>query len=381
MSELAPGHLIAGRYRLEKQIGAGGMGSVYAADDLQTPRKVAVKILPQESNTSAELVGRFVQESKATAQVKHGSIVQVFDQGKDADGTLFMVQELMHGVLLRDHLIERRTLPLGEALDVAVPVIAGLAAAHARGIIHRDIKPENIFLCDTGGDRPLPKLFDFGISKLQDPDSNAPQLTAMGTTVGTPAYMSPEQFLGKRDIDGRADVWSMATVLYEMLTGAPPFTTQNLSELIVQIMTTKPKLVSQVVPGIPVDVAQVVAKGLAAERDQRYKDMATFVEALVSAPGAQGLFPEPPRQRYRESLTAPAAAPAAPAPAPAPAPAAKSASTAAAPAPAPAAKAGSPAKPAPAPAASGSNQKQTILLLAALIAVLVAVLVVVLMNR
>jgi serine/threonine-protein kinase len=227
---------LADRYTIERELGQGGMATVYLAEDIKHKRKVAVKVLRPEL---AAVLGadRFVREIETTANLQHPHILPLFDSG-EADGFLFYVMPYVEGESLRDRLSREGRLSLDEALAIVGDVAAALTVAHDKGIIHRDIKPENILVKDGEG-----LVADFGIA-LALSRVGGDQLTATGLAVGTPAYMSPEQIGGERTIDGRSDVYALGCVLFELLTGEPPFTGPTAQAVVAQTMTEPPRAAS-----------------------------------------------------------------------------------------------------------------------------------------
>ena len=207
---------LADRYRIERELGQGGMATVYLAHDLKHDRTVALKVLKPELAVTLGLE-RFQTEIKTTARLHHPHILPLYDSG-EADGQLFYVMPLVNGESLRDRLTREKQLPLADALRITREVAEALAYAHARNVIHRDIKPENILL--EGGHA---LVADFGIARAVSAAGD-PRLTQTGHSIGTPVYMSPEQAAGDPDLDGRSDLYSLAGVLFEMLAGEPPFT-------------------------------------------------------------------------------------------------------------------------------------------------------------
>jgi eukaryotic-like serine/threonine-protein kinase len=215
------GQTLAGRYRLTRRIGSGGAGSVYEAEHLRSGQKLAVKILRPEWASARDLVSRFQREAKTTALLSHPSVVETFDFGALDDGALFLAMELVRGVPL-SHRIDQGALEPTDALAITRQILDALSHTHAVGVVHRDLKPDNVLLVDGG---VTVKLIDFGIAKLLGEaafDVGGGRLTATGIVFGTPAYMAPEQALG-RILDGRADLYALGCILFEMLTGRPPF--------------------------------------------------------------------------------------------------------------------------------------------------------------
>src|SRR6187431_479863 len=225
---LAPGtHL--GRYEIVSPLGAGGMGEVYRARDSRLDRDVAIKILPESVARDPERLARFEREAKAVAALSHPNILALHDAGTE-DGTTFAVMELLDGETLRDRLASG-PLPVRRAIDTAVQVARGLAAAHAKGLVHRDLKPENVFLVADG----QVKILDFGLAKAADPGdssataTHAPAMTDPGTVIGTVGYMAPEQVRGHA-VDARTDLFALGSVFYEMLTGQRAFRRDTAAE-------------------------------------------------------------------------------------------------------------------------------------------------------
>jgi eukaryotic-like serine/threonine-protein kinase len=278
-----PGALIGKRYRLERLIGSGGMGEVFAATDTVLARPVAVKIVDAVDARRAEETRQvFLQEARIAAAIGHPAIVKILDFGMHAELLPFIVMELLEGETLAGLLTRRRSLPRAWVLDVAARVLQGLSAAHASGVIHRDIKPENIFLAQT--DTGLsPKILDFGISKTVDHSGRATVTTQHGHVVGTPAYMSPEQARGLKHIDQRTDVYSMGVVLYELLSGDVPFSSENPGDLLMLIMTAPPEPISRRAADLPAALTEVVMRALAKDPEERFDDAAEMLAHLVTA--------------------------------------------------------------------------------------------------
>ncbi len=262
-------------YVVERQVGEGGMATVYLARDLKHDRAVAIKVLRPEL---AATIGtdRFLREIEMAARLQHPHILPVYDSGA-ADGVLYYVMPYVEGESLRDRLTRDSAVPTEEALRLAGEVAGALAYAHAHGVVHRDIKPENILL--FGGHAVVA---DFGIARAAQ-TSNAPSLTGLGMAIGTPAYMSPEQATASDSVDGRSDQYSLAAVLFEMLTGKPAFSGQNAQSVMTKSITgprPHPRAMSRAVPPA-VDAA--IVRGLATDPAGRYPDMAAFATALAAS--------------------------------------------------------------------------------------------------
>ncbi|MCC7541187.1 MAG: protein kinase [Deltaproteobacteria bacterium] len=283
------GSVVHDRYRVVRKMGEGGMGAVYEVEHVQLGRKLALKTLHPELARSADVVARFQREARAAAAVGSPHIVDVVDLGT-ADGSPFIVMEFLDGGSLRDLLEEQGQLAIPRVLAIVTQCCKALASAHAKGIVHRDLKPDNIMLVDRDG-ADFVKLVDFGIAKLVE-DSialDAVATTRTGITMGTPQYMSPEQIAGESDIDARADVWAMGAVLFELLTGKPPFEATTMPMLAVKIHSEKTPSVRDLRPAIPVRLDAIVQKALAKERAERFATIADFgaaIDALKMTPAA-----------------------------------------------------------------------------------------------
>ena len=270
-------HALAGRYTLERELGRGGMATVYLGTDKQLGRRVAIKVLAPA--TRAYLGSdRFQREVLLAAQLSHPHIVPLFEAG-DADGLLFYVMEFVEGESLRQRLKREGRLAVDDALRVTSEVGDALQYAHENGVIHRDIKPENILLS-----RGHALVSDFGIAKLMEERGSAEgvSLTSSGMAVGTAEYMSPEQASGDRRIDPRSDVYSLATVLYEMLGGSPPFTGSSVQAIVSQVITEPPRPIRSQRPGLPVQLERALARGLAKSPADRPRTARAFVESLAA---------------------------------------------------------------------------------------------------
>src|ERR1700741_906495 len=224
--------VLADRYRIERELGAGGMATVYLAHDLKHDRKVAIKVLRQEL---AAVIGadRFLSEIRTTANLQHPHILPLFDSGA-ADSFLFYVMPFIEGESLRDRLSREKQLPIADAVRLATEVASALDYAHRHGVIHRDIKPENILLHDGAA-----LVADFGIA-LAVSSAGGSRMTETGMSLGTPHYMSPEQAMGEREITARSDVYGLGAMTYEMLVGDPPFTGSTAQAIVAKVMTAEP---------------------------------------------------------------------------------------------------------------------------------------------
>jgi len=287
---------LADRYRVERELGQGGMATVYLAEDLKHQRKVAIKVLRPEL---AHALGpeRFLREISTTAALHHPHILPLYDSGQ-AEGFLYYVMPLVDGESLRDRLQREKQLPLADAFRIAREVADALGYAHGRGVIHRDIKPENILL-ESGH----ALVADFGIARAITA-AGGDTLTETGITVGTPTYMSPEQAGGNRDLDGRSDQYSLGCVLYEMLAGQPPFTGPTVQSVVHQHITADARPITQLRPTVTSEVSTALARALAKAPADRFSSLGVFAAGLERAGGDSTPSPE----RSRRFLLAAAAA-------------------------------------------------------------------------
>ncbi len=263
---------LAGRYRIERELGAGGMATVYLAHDLRHGRDVAIKVLRPEL-AAALGAERFLAEVRITAQLDHPRILTLIDSG-DVDGTLFYVMPFVRGESLRDRLARERQLPIDTALDISRQVAAALDYAHRQGVIHRDIKPANILLHEGEA-----VLADFGIA-LAVTEAGGDRLTGTGLSLGTPSYMSPEQAAGDRAVDARSDIYSLGAVAYEMLAGEPPVTGASVQALIAKLMTERPAPLRVLRDGVPPPSEAAIMRALAKAPADRFATARAFADAL-----------------------------------------------------------------------------------------------------
>ncbi len=274
------GQTIAGKYCLNRLLGTGGMASVWSAINVFTEREFAMKfMLPQVARTP-EAARRFLLEAKISARINHPNIIEVIDVGQAEDGSLFLVMELLTGVSL--DVAVRRQRPrmlVGSFMGHMRDVAQALAAAHRSGVIHRDLKPTNIFLHEDRDGRVVPKILDFGVSKILEEENNT-ALTVVGTILGSPLYMSPEQAMGAEGIDGRTDVFAFGAMLYEALSGQRAYDAPNFNALIVTIATTQPLPIEQVAPQLSEPLRALISDCLVTDKTQRIQSFDEIVERL-----------------------------------------------------------------------------------------------------
>ena len=273
--EYETGTVIAHRYRLEVPIGLGAMGTVWRAHNELLGASLALKLL--RSNAPRSGSGeRLLLEAKAAASLCHPAIVRVFDFGITEQGDPFLAMELLQGESLRDLLEREHLLPAAQVVRMLLPILAGLTCAHARGIVHRDLKPDNIFLARDDAGCVEPKIVDFGIAKFEGVTSH---LTAVGVLLGSPSYMSPEQALGQEE-DMRADVWAIAVVLYEAISGRVPWDAPSCPALLRAIVDNLPSSLVGI-GGVDFQLWAVIERGLAKRREDRWSSSRDFGHALA----------------------------------------------------------------------------------------------------
>jgi serine/threonine-protein kinase len=276
--DLLPGQDV-GEYRVESVLGQGGFGTVYAAVHPLIGKRAAIKVLARKYSADPAVVSRFVAEARAVNQIRHRNIIDIFSFGQLGDGRHYYVMEYLEGQPLDAYLRERGPLALDEALPILKAIARALDAAHGKGIAHRDLKPENIFLAhDTDGET-FPKLLDFGIAKLMQPEDDVRHRTGTGVPLGTPYYMSPEQCRGK-DVDHRTDVYSFGIVVYRMLTGTFPFEGDDYVELLYKQVNEEAPAPSTNNPSLPAAVDDAIAWMMQKERDKRPPTVVEAVHAL-----------------------------------------------------------------------------------------------------
>jgi serine/threonine protein kinase len=272
-------------YELIALIGEGGMGAVYLARHTVIGRKAAIKVMRPELAGDSLLVDRFMNEARATNAIGHPNIIDILDVGVLPDGVPFLVMEWLDGETLAARIERQGRLPVGEAVEIARQTAVAIGAANARGILHRDLKPENLLLTREPGGRDRVKVLDFGIAKLMDSQIGAAVKTHSGRLMGTPVYMSPEQFRGiPENLDQRSDIYSLGVVLYQMVCGRPPFQAAGVGDLQLLHTTAPPPPPRQYQPAIPAGLERVILRCLAKQPGDRFPSMTELATALESAP-------------------------------------------------------------------------------------------------
>jgi eukaryotic-like serine/threonine-protein kinase len=275
-----PGEILGGKFRVERVIGSGGMGTVVAATHLQLDQRVALKFLHPEAARNEAVVARFQREAKAAAKIRSEHVARVIDVGVLEDGKPFIVMEYLEGRDLGD-LIERGALPIQIAVDYLMQACEALAEAHAAGIVHRDLKPSNLFLARQPDDSEIVKVLDFGISKTIEPSADSGALTRTADVFGSPTYMSPEQLKASRNVDARADIWALGVILYELLTTRVPFGGETVPQIFGAILYEPAPRVTKLRKEVPAGLESVLLRCLEKEPEQRYPNVVEFASALV----------------------------------------------------------------------------------------------------
>ncbi|HSO33915.1 MAG TPA: serine/threonine-protein kinase, partial [Labilithrix sp.] len=275
VAPVLPGEVLAGKYRVERVLGRGGMGIVVAARHLELDERVAIKfLLGEHSDGSAE---RFLREGRAAAKVKGEHVCRVFDFGRLDTGEPYIVMDHLEGLDLARKLDREGPQPAARVVGWVIEACDALADAHATGIVHRDLKPANIFLAERADGSTCAKILDFGISKL----ARAETMTGPATSMGSPVYMSPEQMESARDVDARSDVWSLGVLMYELIAGKPPFVGESMVQLTVMVRERREEPLELVAPGVPEGLARVVTRCLEKKPDDRFATVADLAGALA----------------------------------------------------------------------------------------------------
>ncbi len=283
-----PGALFAGKYRIDRLIGRGGMGSVFAATHVELDQAVAIKLLLPELANDEQLVARFVREAKAAAKISGDHVARVLDVSRLEDATPYIVLELLHGIDLSEYLEKQGPLPIELAVDCVIHACHALAQAHAAGVVHRDVKPSNLFMTTLDSGAPRIKVLDFGISKLASSEPDSPSVTRTREVFGSPLYMSPEQIRSSRDVDGRGDLWALGIVLFELLTGRTPFEAESTMAVAGAILHQAPHLLRSLRPDAPAEIESIIACCLekdASKRPQTAGELAVLLRPFASAAG------------------------------------------------------------------------------------------------
>jgi len=278
---VAIGELVANKYRVERVLGRGGMGVVVAAMHEQLAQRVAIKMLLPEAEASPNALARFTREARAAATIRGEHVARVLDVGEMPGGAPYIVMEYLEGRDLAQTLADRGTLPPDEAVSFVLQACEAIAEAHAAGIIHRDLKPSNLFVTAGPDGSPLVKVLDFGISKALLSGSAEGQLTTTSSFVGSPVYSPPEQLVRAHDVDGRADIWALGTILFEVLAGRPPFVGESVMHVASKIFNDAPTPLIELRPDLPVELCAVVMRCLRKLPEDRFPDVNALAQALA----------------------------------------------------------------------------------------------------
>jgi serine/threonine-protein kinase len=279
-----------GQYKLVRRLGAGGMGEVYLAEHALLKRPCALKLIKPEASADPTALALFEREVQSSGRLAHHNTIEIYDYGRTADGTFYYVMEYLEGMSLAEMVEAHGPLPAGRVIYLIRQVCAGLAEAHALGLIHRDLKPANVFIAILGGETDVAKVLDFGLVKPTN-DPSAAALSSRSTISGTPLYMAPEQALADRTLDARADIYALGVVMYHALTGQPPF--KGESAFAVMMAHARDAVVppTNVRPGVPHDLEAVVLRCLAKKPGDRYPSVKVLAEALAACASASDWGP------------------------------------------------------------------------------------------
>ena len=317
----APGTIFDGRFEIERLIGKGGMGYVLAARHLELQQRVAIKLLSPGREQQERGSSRLLREARASARIRSEHVVRVLDVVQSHETPAYIVLEYLEGEDLAHRLSERTRLDAAEAVDIVLQACEAVGEGHRLGIVHRDLKPSNLFLCSRAGRKTTVKVLDFGISKMDEAGASLTQSYAL---LGSPIYAAPEQLRSSRDVDARADVWSLGVVLYECVTGARPFVGQTLAQVCTSILHDSPRSPRAMEPELPRALEDVLLRCLRRDPAERYQSIEAFVDALRAfAPDAaercanyldalppaeetrtsSSVLPKPPRVESSDTLT------------------------------------------------------------------------------
>jgi serine/threonine protein kinase len=274
----APGTLFADKYVIESQLGGGAAGVVLSATHKELRQRVAIKVLRDAGAVASE---RMIREARAAIALQSEHVVRVMDVGRD-DGRVFLVMEQLDGSDLASLLKQRKQLPVAEAIDYVLQACAGVAEAHARGVVHRDLKPSNLFLTRRSDGSPLVKVLDFGISKSTEGQDAEASLTGPAEVLGSPMYMSPEQVRGAKYVDHRTDIWSLGVIVFRLLSGKAPFGAgMTVGSALASVVADEPVALHEVLPDVPRDLEAIVKRCLEKSPDARFLTVADLAKALA----------------------------------------------------------------------------------------------------
>ena len=275
---LPEGHIIAGKYRVERIVGRGGMGVVYLARHIALEEPVAIKVLLPDMMEIAGMVSRFEREARAASKIKSEHVARVSDVDRLPSGVPYIVMEYLQGIDLAALRRKVGPLPIAEATTHIAQACDAIAEAHGLGIVHRDLKPSNLFLTERRDDRRMIKVLDFGISKVENPRDQ--DTTSTGMTMGSPKYMSPEQMKSLRDVDGRTDIWALGAILYDLLAGRPPFLAESMAQVCTLVLHGEPPPLRSLRPEVPLELKDIVERCLRKVPTERFATADDLARAL-----------------------------------------------------------------------------------------------------
>jgi len=278
IAPVQPGDIFDGKYRVDRVLGVGGMGIVVAATHTHLNQRVALKFLLPAALGNPQIIERFAREARAAVQIQSEHVARVIDVGTMPTGSPYMVMEFLEGTDLSEAVEKGGAMPAQQAVSYVLQACEAIAEAHALGIVHRDLKPANLFLARRTGRDSVIKVLDFGISKTSEAGSGLTQTSAV---MGSPYYMAPEQMMSSKDVDARSDIWALGIILYELLTGAPPFVADTMAEIVYMVTQRDPPPLLAKRPDVPPELADVVARCLLRDKTQRFDNVARLAAALV----------------------------------------------------------------------------------------------------
>jgi len=281
------GRVVADRYRILRLLGQGGMGVVYEAEHIALEKRMALKVLTPERSGKRESISRLLKEARSTASIGHPGIVEIFDVNVEED-VAFIGMELLKGEELSQRI--HRDAPLDESLviQLGVELADAVAAAHEHGITHRDLKPDNIFLVERRRNAVALKILDFGLAKLAQPIDAVSLQTQSSDILGTPLYMSPEQMVSSKNVDGRTDIYAMGVILYECLAGSPPYNPESFASLVLMVTSEDPSPLAELRPDISPKLVAIVEKAMARDKEDRFQTATALADALLDLQGEGG---------------------------------------------------------------------------------------------
>jgi len=292
-AEQLVGAVLNGRFRLVRLLGEGGMGAVYEAEGVNGEGRFAIKLLHQEFVKEEQILSRFFAEAQTTRALQHPNITRIYETASAENGTPYLVMELLTGTPLASYVDSGQPLPLAQAVNIIFGVLQALAMAHAKGVVHRDLKPDNLFLVPDANGVPNVKVLDFGIAKVMDVAGGMGQKTRTGVLLGTPGYMSPEQVKNSKAVDPRSDLWSVAVILYELLTGVPPFPGDNEFARLTSVLSEEPKPIAQIAPHLA-SWTPFFQRALAKDPAQRFQTADEMGQAVLATARGASMRPPPP---------------------------------------------------------------------------------------